>query len=236
MTDYARLEQRLSEGLGLGRRPVAIAFKDSVPAGIAKFTGTAPSSCTFWRLAAEGRTFYTVAEDHYNCAVGAYTHNIPLPPGREQELPDTLGFMAGIGYVRMEEVPAIPRVPATPAAIVYAPLGEAPVDPDVVVFSGPAAYVMLLQEASLRAGVAAQLHTLGRPTCMALPAAMALGMVASTGCIGNRVYTGLEEGQLYAVIPGKDLARVAEEIETIRSANAQLLAYHSERRQRLATD
>lgn len=30
-----------------------------------------------------------------------------------------------------------------------------------------------------------------RPTCMALPAAFAQGMVASTGCIGNRVYTTL---------------------------------------------
>lgn len=236
MTDYARLEQQLSDGLGPGRRPVAIAFKDSEPAGVSKFTGSAPSSCSFWRLAAEGRTFYTVAADHYNCPIGAYTHNIPLPPEREQELPDTLGFMAGIGYVRMEEVPAIPRVPATPAAVVYAPLGDTPVDPDVVVFSGTAAHVMLLQEAALRAGVAAQLNTLGRPTCMALPAAMALGMVASTGCIGNRVYTGLEDGQLYAVIPGKDLTRVAEETETIKSANAQLRAYHTDRRQQLATD
>src|SRR6185436_4688128 len=101
-----------------------------------------------------------------------------------------------------EEVPGIPVLPKTPAAVVYAPLGDTPVDPDVVLFSGPAARVMLLQEAATRAGVAATLNTLGRPTCMALPAALAHGMVASTGCVGNRVYTGTEEGELYAAIPG----------------------------------
>jgi uncharacterized protein (DUF169 family) len=210
-------------------------MRDTLPPGVSKFTGTEPSGCSFWRLAAEGRTFYTVPSDHYNCPIGSYTHNIPLPPERAKELEDTLGFMTGIGYVRMEEVPGIPRLPKTPAAIVYAPLGDTPVDPDVVLFWGPAEKVMLLQEAAIRAGVAAQLNTLGRPTCMAIPAAMALGMVASTGCVGNRVYTGAQEGELYAAIPGKDLARVADETQTIASANAKLLQYHQERRQQLAT-
>lgn len=235
MTDYRRLEQQFSATIGLPRRPVAIAVRDTLPSGVSKFSGTEPSGCSFWRLAAEGRTFYTVPSDHYNCAIGSYTHNIALPPERAKELDDTLGFMTGIGYVRMEEVPGIPRLPKTPAAIVYAPLGDTPVDPDVVLFWGPASKIMLLQEAAIRAGVAAQLNTLGRPTCMAIPAAMSLGMVASTGCVGNRVYTGAEEGELYAAIPGKDLAKVADQAQTISSANAKLLEYHQQRRQQLAT-
>ena len=115
--------------------------------------------------------------------------------------------MASIGYVRMEEVPGIPVLPKSPAAVVYAPLGDTPVDPDVVLFSGPAARLMLLQEAAIRAGIASKLNTLGRPTCMVLPAALASGMVASTGCVGNRVYTAVAEGDLYAAVPGTDLAR-----------------------------
>ena len=51
-----------------------------------KFEGTQPSGCSFWRLAAEGRTFYTVPENHFNCAVGAYTHNIALSPDRKKKL------------------------------------------------------------------------------------------------------------------------------------------------------
>src|SRR5436190_20249432 len=201
--DYRSLEQQLASDLGLTRRPIAIAFRDTAPPGVARFAGTAPSGCSFWKLAAEGRTFFTVAGDHYNCPVGAYTHNIPLPPDRAGELNDTLGLMASIGYVRMEEVPGIPVLPHTPAAIVYAPLGDTPVDPDVVIFWGPAARVMLLHEAAIFAGVSASLNTLGRPTCMALPAALAHGMVVSTGCVGNRVYTGVEEGELYAAVAGK---------------------------------
>ncbi len=235
MTDYRRIERQLSSDLGLTRRPVAIAFRDGPPPGVSQFIGIAPSGCTFWRLASEGRTFFTVPSDHYNCAIGAYTHNIPLPPARAKELEETLGFMTGIGYVRMEEVPGIPVLPKTPGAVVYAPLGDTPVDPDVVLFWGPAARIMLLQEAALRAGVAASLNTLGRPTCMALPAALAHGMVASTGCVGNRVYTGVEEGELYAAVPGKDLAKLAETAATISAANARLLEYHQVRRQQLTT-
>jgi len=234
MTEYQHLEERLARDLGLERRPVAITSAATTPPGVPRFAGTVPSGCTFWRLASEGRTFYTVPSDHYNCAVGAYTHNIPLPPDREQELPDTLGFMTGIGYIRMEEVQGIPRLPATPAAVVYGPLGQTDVPPDVVLFAGPAARIMLLQEAAIRAGVAAQVNMLGRPTCMAVPAAIALGMVASTGCVGNRVYTDLEAGELYAVVPGRDLERVADEITTIVDANARLQAYHAERRERLS--
>ncbi len=235
MTDYRRLETQLSSDLGLTRRPIAIAFRDAPPPGVTAFSGTSPSGCAFWKLASEGRTFYTVPSDHYNCAIGSYTHNIPLPPERARELEDTLGFMTGIGYVRMEEVPGIPVLPRTPGAVVYAPLGDTPVDPDVVLFWGPAARVMLLQEAATRAGVASNLNTLGRPTCMALPAALGHGMVASTGCVGNRVYTGVEEGELYAAVPGRDLARLAETAGTISSANAQLREYHETRRQQLTT-
>ena len=235
MTDYHRLERQLSADLGLSQRPIAITFRETAPVGIPPFTGTVPSGCTFWKLASEGRTFYTVPRDHYNCAIGAYTHNIPLPPARAGELEDTLGFMVGLGYLRMEEVPGIPVLPNTPGAVVYAPLGDTPVDPDVVLFRGPAARIMLLQEAAIRAGVAASLNTFGRPTCMALPAALAFGMVASTGCVGNRVYTGVEEGELYAAVPGKDLAKVAEEAGTISAANAALLEYHQGRQQQLMT-
>lgn len=233
MSDFHVLEQQLTSALSLRRRPVAISFSDVVPTNVEKFEGTVPSGCTFWKLAADGRAFYTVPTDHYNCPIGCYTHNIALPPEREHELMQTLGLMGELGYVRMEEVPGIPRLPTSPVAVIYAPLGDSPVDPDLVVFSGPAGSVMLLQEAAIRAGVAAQLNTLGRPTCMAVPAAKGLGMVASTGCIGNRVYTAIDESDLYAMVPGAAIRQVAAEVSTIVSANRALLEYHTTRRERL---
>jgi hypothetical protein len=39
MTDYHQLEQQLSRDLALTRRPVAVAFRDQPPAGVAAFTG-----------------------------------------------------------------------------------------------------------------------------------------------------------------------------------------------------
>jgi len=236
MSDWKRIERQLQDALALPRPPVAITFRARPPENVSKFTGSEPSGCSFWRLAAQGRSFYTVSADHYNCPVGSYTHNIPLPQERAQELDQTLAFMIGIGYFRMEEVPGIPRLPKTPGVVIYAPLGETPLDPDVVLFAGRPGRVMLLQEAAQRAGVGLQAPLLGRPTCMALPAALAHGVVASTGCIRNRVYTGVGEDELYVVVPGKDLARVADEVQTIAAANAQLSEYHRGRRQLLATE
>jgi len=233
MPNYKQIEEQITKPLKLHRRPVAVAFRPSPPAGVEKFTGTQPSGCSFWRIAAEGRTFYTVPSDHYNCPVGSYTHNIALPPERAPELEQALGLMAGAGYIKMEDIPGVFRLPQTPPVVVYAPLGDAPVEPDVVLFSGRPASAMLLEEAAMRAGVAAQLPMFGRPTCMAIPAALSQGTVASSGCIGNRIYTGIGEDELYVAAPGRDLERIAGEIATIAQANAQLAQYHEQRRQTL---
>ena len=144
--------------------------------------------------------------------------------------------MTEIGYLRMAEVPGISRLAQTPGVVIYAPLGETPLDPDVVLFAGRPGRMMQLQEAAVRAGVGSQLLSLGRPTCMALPVALSQGIVTSTGCIGNRIYTDLEEEDLYVAVPGKNLVRLAKEAQTIAAANAKLAEYHRQRRQALATE
>lgn len=171
LANWKELEQGIGAAVKLSRRPVAVSFLDAVPAGVEKFDGSEPSSCSFWRLAAAGRTFYTLPENHFNCAVGAYTHNIPLSPEREKETGETLKLMFDLGYVKPEEVPDIPRLAKTPVALVYAPLGETPAAPDVVLFACKPSGAMLLSEAANRAQVASGAPALGRPTCMALPAA-----------------------------------------------------------------
>jgi uncharacterized protein (DUF169 family) len=234
MNDFVALEQHLTSALGLTRRPVAIAFRETPPAGVRKLEGSQPSGCSFWRLAADGQTFYTVPSDHYNCPVGSYTHNIPLPKEREAELTQTLSLMVGVGYLRMEEVPGIPRLAATPAVTIYAPLAEMPVEPDAVLLAGTPARLMLLHEAATRAAKT-PLPLLGRPTCMAIPAALSAGVASSLGCIGNRVYTGIPDDQFYTVIAGRDLTSVVAEMDTVISANAALTDYHKGRRATLAS-
>src|SRR6266852_2739176 len=200
--NWFELEQEIAKVLKPERRPVAVTFLDHEPAGVKKFEGSEPSSCSFWRLAAAGQKFYTVPEDHFNCAVGAYTHNIALSPEREKETEQTLKMMFDLGYVKPEEVPQIPRLAKAPKAIVYSPLADAPVDPDVVLF--------------------------------ALPASLQFGAIASLGCIGNRVYTGLDDDEMYVVLRSKDLASVAEALRVISGANAALRDYARGRKEQLS--
>ena len=234
MTDYAGIERTLTDTLQLVRRPVAIAFRDEAPQGVTKLEGSQPSGCSFWAIASAGRSFYTVPSDHYNCPIGSYTHNIPLPSDREHELQDTLSLMGELGYIRLEEVPSVPQLPRTPPVTIYAPLGETPVIPDAVVITGTPAGLMLLHEAALRLGrVAAPM--LGRPTCMAIPSALSHGIASSLGCIGNRVYTSISDDEFYTVARESELAELMKEISTITAANVALAEYHRERRAVLAT-
>jgi uncharacterized protein (DUF169 family) len=235
MPDYQALESRFQQILDLKRRPVAVTFSAEIPEGIEQFSGSQPAGCSFWRLAGEGRTLATSPSDHYNCPIGSYTHNIPLPVGRAKELPAVLETMVSLGYLKMEEVPSIPVLPETPQNIVFAPLGNTPVDPDVVLFVAPAAKLMLLEEAAIRAGVASKLPLLARPTCMAIPAALAHGMVTSGGCIGNRIYTDIGNDEMYAAIPGRALEQIARELETVDAANLALAQYHRDRQLELST-
>lgn len=235
MADYRDVEHQLTDALGLTRRPVAVTFARSAPAGVRKFSGTEPAGCSFWRLAERGDPFYTEPGDHYNCAVGCFTHSIALPAERASEMDQTLAFMMELGYIKQEDLPHIAQLRESPKFVVYAPLGETPVAPDVVMFAGKPSVIMLLNEAALRAGVGTQSANLGRPTCMALPAALDRGIALSTGCVGNRIYTALGDDELYVAVRGADVERVAAEVQTIANANARLAEYHRARRQELST-
>jgi len=225
MPNWDALEKGFVTRLQLRRPPVAVAFLDSVPAGVEAFQGSSPAGCSFWKLAADGRVFSTVAADHYNCPIGSHTHSLPLPDDRAKDAEKVLGMMFDLGYIRQEELPGIPTLKKTPASIVYAPLGRTPVPPSVVLFVVPASSAMLLNEAAVRAGSGGSLPVLGRPTCMALPAAIEKGTVASLGCIGNRVYTGIGENEMYFAVPAADIERVAEALGVIVDANAALAEY-----------
>jgi uncharacterized protein (DUF169 family) len=234
MTDFAAIERALTGALALNRPPVAVRYLDSAPQGMDKFDGSAPSGCTYWRLAQEGRSFFTVPSDHYNCPIGSHTHAIALPAERAHELTGVLQVMSDAGYIRMDEVPGIPRLDKEPAAVAYSPLGAAQGAPDVVLFSVRPKQLMLLQEAALRAGVAPSIPLMARPTCAVLAVARN-GAAVSSACIGNRVYTDLSEDEMYFAVRGSAIEAVAAELATIESANDMLAGYHAARRAELAS-
>jgi len=222
--------RQLQQLLGLRSAPVALVFQASPTAGIPHVDAAGPSGCTYWKYAAEGQTFYTDAADHYNCPIGAYTHGVELPPERMQELHGVLGTMFSLGYIRQEEVPGIPHREGAFGVAVYAPLVDAPFEPDVVLVRGNPRQVMLLAEAAQAAGVSTGSGVMGRPTCAAIPEAMRTQHgVASLGCIGNRIYTRLADDELYIALPGKHLAAVTDKLATIVHANRELENYHRAR-------
>jgi uncharacterized protein (DUF169 family) len=120
---------------------LAITFTDTAPAGVEPFsepmpdalddgrTGRVPAGCVFWIKAAE-RTFSTVAEDHGNCSVGSLTHGFKTLD--EVAGNSDVAALLESGWVSMDVVPQIPVVTEKPGAVVYGPLGQTAIDPDVV--------------------------------------------------------------------------------------------------------
>ena len=221
---------QIQELLGLKLSAVAIAFRDVAPADIPRVTATAPAGCGYWKLAAEGRTFYTEASDHYTCPVGAHTHGVELPPQVATELNELVKSMVGLQYLTMAEIPMIPHRQEAFHVALYAPVTKATFTPDVVLIRGTVRQLMLLAEAAQSAGIAGGSATMGRPTCAVLPETLQSGQTASSfGCIGNRVYTGLGDDEGYYAIPGARLTDVVEKLSIIIEANRHLEAFHRSR-------
>lgn len=224
----------LQDLLGLRWPPVAIAFRESAPANISRIESPAPAGCGYWRLAAEGRVFYTEASDHYTCPVGAHTHGVELPSNVAQELNGLVETMVQMQYIKMEEIPMIPRRQSSFRVALYARLAEASFDPDVVLIRGTAKQLMLVAEAAQAAGIASGGATMGRPTCAILPESLQSGTAtASFGCIGNRVYTGLGDDEGYYAIPGVKIPEVVNKLVAIVEANRQLSHFHKKRASRM---
>jgi hypothetical protein len=158
-TNWMELEQRLAAVIKPDRRAVAVTFMAATPSGVTKFAGTEPSGCSFWRLAAEGRTFYTVPENHFNCAVGAYTHNIALSPGGKEKQADQNDIRFGLR--RPEEVHRFHDQQRVKSNSVFSAW-----KPPVAGRSLFAAGAMLLEAEIARSGN--RWASAGTPACMAL--------------------------------------------------------------------
>jgi uncharacterized protein (DUF169 family) len=228
----------VQEMLGLRAPPIAVAFLTEPPVGVAPWRGPAqPAGCAFWRKAQDGESFYTVPADHFNCAVGAYTHAIDLPPDRKDELSETIGLMAENGYIEMAEVPDIPRLASQPAVVAYGPADPPAFPPQLVLLSARPAQAMLIYETALRIGVTTPLtNLLGRPTCAVLPLTLNDQHAAvSLGCAGNRLHTGLPEDEIYIAIPGDSWQVFKSKLAEIVGANAQMNEHYRSREESLGT-
>src|SRR6185437_3080023 len=152
-----------SGSLHLTQPPIAIAFTDMVPEGVRTFTGSVPAGCRFWQEAAT-QVFATVAAHHELCAIGMHTHHLSGGAGVQTDLQDSLKVLGELEYVRPEDMPFIPVLNRPAKVVVYGPLAQIPVAPDVVLLFVEAGQTLILSEASqqLENGLP---PALGRPAC-----------------------------------------------------------------------
>jgi len=225
-----QIAETLTSALTLTQPPVAVSVVDAPPAGVPMFTGRVPAGCRFWQEAAT-RTFVTAPKDHDLCAIGTFTHNLPGTPAHEVDRGDALKVFADLGYVRPEDIPSIPVLAQRSAYVVYGPLAEAPVMPDVVLLFVRADQTLILSEASqsLEGGLP---PAMGRPACAIVPQAKNTGRTAlSLGCCGARAYLDVltDDVALYA-IPGERLEAFAGRVAELAKANEILTVFHRIRR------
>ena len=230
MENYAAIAEALAASLKLSQPPVAVCFADQLPASIPMHTGPAPAGCRFWEDAAGG-AFTTSSADHSLCAIGVYTHNLEPSAAQQADLMDALRIFGDLGYVTPHDMPLIPVLKSRPAHVVYAPLAQTPLAPDVVLLFVDASQTLILSEATQQ--VENQIPpAMGRPACAVIPQVMNTGRAAlSLGCCGARAYLDVlrDDVALFA-IPGAKLATYAERIATLAQANAVLAKFHQLRR------
>ena len=220
----------LQELLNLTWAPIAITFCEQAPEGVSRVESSGPAGCSYWKMATEGKVFYTEASDHHACPIGAHTHGIDLPTETAKELEGLVSTMVGMQYIRKEDIASIPRRRDPFRLAVYAPLATSPTVPDVVLVRGTVKQLMILVEAVSIAGITNSTSVMGRPTCAILPeSTQTESVMTSLGCIGNRVYTGLGDDEAYMAIPGSQLQDVIGKLGVLVEANHQLEAFHRSR-------
>ncbi|HXM54403.1 MAG TPA: DUF169 domain-containing protein [Candidatus Dormibacteraeota bacterium] len=211
----------LTQLLGLTSAPIGVAFVSARPDGVAEFAGAVPSSCSFWRQAERG-VFYAPAEAHYNCAVGAMTMGFALPPAVQQSMSDVVQLMCSCGYMDADEPARMPSIPGTPQGVVYGPLADLPVPPDLVVMWLTPRQAMLFDEAAgdVRWGDQPGMRVLGRPACSSLPIAVQSSRpTLSMGCLGMRTFTEVSDDRMLAVVPAAAIDGFVSRLQATAAAN-----------------
>jgi hypothetical protein len=227
---YSQIASILTASLNLRQPPVAICFTNAVPAGVKGHTGRVPAGCRFWQDGASA-AFATSASDHSLCAIGVYTHSLQPSAAQQTDLTDALRIFGELDYVRPEDLALIPVLEFRPAHVVYAPLADSPLPPDVVLLCVDANQTLILSEAAQQVEKQNP-PAMGRPACAIVPQVMKTGRAAlSLGCCGARAYLDvLTDDVAVFAIPGPKLDAYAWRIEALAKANAVLARFHAIRR------
>jgi uncharacterized protein (DUF169 family) len=232
MSRYTKLAEDMVSSLELALPPIAISFSDVAPANVPFYDGVVPAGCVFWQQAAT-RIFITSTKDHQLCSIGVHTHHLAEPaPAHLSELAEALKAMSGLDYVRPEEVGAIPVIKREVKHVIYGPLAEFPLEPEVVLLFAHARQGLVLSEAVARVDNGIP-PAMGRPACAVVPQVLNHGNAAvSLGCCGARAYLDtLNDSVAMWALPASKLDQYCAEIVVLARANKTLTTFHMRRRE-----
>lgn len=225
--NHPELATALTDLLSLDLPPVALSKVDARPDGVVETGRPVPSSCALWRVAEKG-VFYAEAAEHFNCPVGSMVMGFELPEDVGTELGGLVQSMCDAQYLEMAEVANIPSVGKAGVGVVYGPLADLPVEPDVVLLWLTPAQAMIYNEAAGTANWTSDGgRVTGRPACSALALAMDTGQPRmALGCIGMRTFTGIAADRMLAVVPGAKVGEFVEALKVAVAANAGMKSFY----------
>jgi uncharacterized protein (DUF169 family) len=171
------------------------------------------------------KTFSTVAEDHANCSVGSVTHGFKTLDD-VSDMSDVAAIV-GAGWVTAEIFPQIPVVNTQYKQVIYGPLADTTVEPDVVFLRVNAKQAMIISDA------VPSLRFEGKPQCHIIAIAREQKQVAlSVGCMLSRVRTGMSNNEMTCAIPAEQLAEFVQKLKTTCAVDGTVAGYASDDRSR----
>ena len=229
-TAWSELAARLDAALKPVAPTIGIAFVRDAPPTLpppfearvpppndAGRTGAVPAGCVFWMKATE-RAFSTSAADHANCSVGSYTHGF-LSLGEAAARDDVAAVLAS-GWVDQDAMAALPTMRTRPARVVYGPLAEIAVAPDVLLLRINGLGLMTLRDA------VPALRIEGKPQCHIIALAAERGEVAaSVGCALSRARTGMGADEMTCALPAARLGELVAAIEGAAELDRAMARY-----------
>ncbi|WDT79670.1 MAG: DUF169 domain-containing protein [Candidatus Manganitrophus sp.] len=185
-------------------------------------------------LAPGGKELFAANDaDHMNCPIGAMVMGFELTSEAKEGLQRGLTMMCEVGYVKPEEAEQIPALAKKGKAMLYGPLSNFPVVPEVVVIWLQPAQAMLLREATgdaeWKSDVSSKIF--GRPACAALAVASQGAAVSlSFGCSGMRTFTGVEPAYMLAALSGRLLDHLEPQLRRTHKANCAMQAFYDQQK------
>ncbi len=226
--DNTKIDHEITSAFGLDIPPIAMAFVDDQPQGVETIEEEVPSFCTFWRMA-EKKAFYAPANKHYNCPIGAMVLGFEMPKEVQEQLGGLVKKMCECSYLSEDEPANIPTLTEKKVGVVYGPLKDFPVEPQLILMWLKPSQAMIYNKVlgCCKWSGSMDSMALGRPACAVIPTTLnksPFGM--SLGCTGMRTFTEVSDDHILATLNCKEIDSFLTSLQTTLSANKEMKEFY----------